>query len=449
MPTRENVSLLLAALALAGAPRLASAQPEPRGSLPAGHPPVANDDGADDPSGDATGQPEGQHNPGMPGQRVPANTSIVDPALPAGTIVVEVRDKDEQPIAGADVMLGILQNSVAKGESRSRRMGHGDATGAVRFDGLTGGSAIAYRVSIAWSGAVGAQPGDASAHASYAAIPFNLEPNAGQRVRLHVYPTTSKIDDALVAMQSVVYIELKDDVLQFEEMLSVYNFGSVTWVPNDLVFELPKGWKALTSQQQMSDVGVDSVEGRGARLRGTFAPGQHDIEMRFQVPYDGSSRVDLVQALPPHVASARVIAEAARDMVLEVPGFPAAALQQNGRGQRVLITERQMKPGEAASDLRITLDHLPGPGPGRWIASGISVALVLGGLFIARGKTGRRIAAAENETELERARERLLDELARLERAHTAGEVGPKTYERARRLLLDSLARVLPADARA
>jgi hypothetical protein len=41
------------------------------------------------------------------------------------------------------------------------------------------------------------------------------------------------------------------------------------------------------------------------------------------------------------------------------------------------------------------------------------------------------------------AREALLEDLAGLERAHAAGEVGPRTYERARRELIDALARVL------
>jgi hypothetical protein len=37
----------------------------------------------------------------------------------------------------------------------------------------------------------------------------------------------------------------------------------------------------------------------------------------------------------------------------------------------------------------------------------------------------------------------VLDELAELERAHRAGDVGPKTYARTRRELLERLARAL------
>ena len=37
----------------------------------------------------------------------------------------------------------------------------------------------------------------------------------------------------------------------------------------------------------------------------------------------------------------------------------------------------------------------------------------------------------------------LLNELEELEKAHLAGDVGPKTYERARRELIDALARTL------
>jgi len=40
-------------------------------------------------------------------------------------------------------------------------------------------------------------------------------------------------------------------------------------------------------------------------------------------------------------------------------------------------------------------------------------------------------------------RQRLLEDLEDLERAHLSGEVGPKTYERARRELVDAIARTL------
>ncbi len=68
--------------------------------------------------------------------RLAADKSDVDESLPPGTIVVEVRDKADQPLPRTDVTLGILQQSVAKGESRKRTNRQADESGTVRFDGL-------------------------------------------------------------------------------------------------------------------------------------------------------------------------------------------------------------------------------------------------------------------------------------------------------------------------
>src|SRR5262249_7887220 len=159
-------------------------------------------------------------------------TSIVDNALPPGTIVVEVRDREERPIPGADVTLGILQQSVAKGESRRRTAAKADEGGNKRFDDLEFGGGVAYRVTVP---VVNPGGGDS---ATYAAFPFQLDLHHGQRVRVHVYPVSSRIDGMLVGVQGVVYAELKDDVVQFDELFQVYNLSGTTWVPDNVVIEL-------------------------------------------------------------------------------------------------------------------------------------------------------------------------------------------------------------------
>jgi len=63
-------------------------------------------------------------------------------------------------------------------------------------------------------------------------------------------------------------------------------------------------------------------------------------------------------------------------------------------------------------------------------------------LAFARHKSSR------TGSEPDGARASLLEELANLERAHTAGAVGARTYERARRELIDALAFSLALRAR-
>ena len=62
----------------------------------------------------------------------------------------------------------------------------------------------------------------------------------------------------------------------------------------------------------MSDQGVDEVERHARKLRGTFPPGRHAIEFRWQLPWSGDKDVDFDVGMPPHVAIARVMMPATR-----------------------------------------------------------------------------------------------------------------------------------------
>jgi hypothetical protein len=120
--------------------------------------------------------------------------------------------------------------------------------------------------------------------------------------------------------------------------------------------------------------------------------------------------------------------------VLEVPGFPSPQPTSDGQGQRVLITELQLKrEDKPVKSVTVAVRGLPTTGPGRWIAtllalSGLAYGVVLG-------------SKGSGKTDHKKERERLLADLEALERAHASGDVGPKTYERARRDLIDDIAR--------
>ena len=385
---------------------------------------VADPHGGADPhgSGNAAGGP-----------KTPADTVSEDPALPKGTIDVEIRDENDRPRGQVPVLLGIVQNSVAKGENRQRLSASTSADGHVRWNNLEGGSQMAYRVSVT-EGA-----------AQFAARPFQLDPNKGTRVVLHTFPSTSDLATALVVMQSIVYVELKDDRVQVQQAFNIFNFGKMAWVPKDFVLPLPAGFTALTSSQQMSDQTVEAAEGRGAKVSGTFGPGQHSIEYRWQLPFGGEPNLDLGIGMPGNVAAARVMVVATSQMKVSVDGFPAMRAGRDGQGNNLLETEREMRRAEAPlRSVRIVLADIPGPGPLRLYAAGISTVGVLLGLsYASRSRKDHR----GRETDRKKERERLLAELEELERAHRVGELGPRTYEKSRRELIDALARTLAADA--
>lgn len=419
-----GLSALLLVASLAGAARAqapvasgapaaaASAAPSATAALPPGHPaPTANPD-------------DGLFRP-------PPDEEQIDQSLPAGIIVAQIRDAANNAMPGVDVTLGVLQQSVAKGESRKHVNQVTDARGYVHFDGLETGSGVAYRVSVAREGG------------SFAATPFQLDLAHGSRVVLHVYPVLRDISrQQYIATAGAMYLELKDDRLLVQQAVRVFNATPAAWVPDKLVLKLPEGFTALNGQAAMSDQGIDPVP-EGARIRGTFPPGDHEIVFSWQVPYDGDPDISLDIDMPPHLSSMIVRAASAPGMQLVVDGFPAASTELNEGGQRILATTKRANDNDPPiGKLRVSLRGLPTKGPATRIVTVLALFGIVVGVYLAlrlRGTTRK----GEDRTD----RARLLEDLQELEVARRKGDVGPRTYERAHRELIDALARQLAKKA--
>ncbi len=405
-------ALLLPALSWAGeAPSSAPA------AMPAGHPAAPSQDESD----------------GV--FRAPPDATEDDPTLPDGAIAVRLRDALDRPIPAVAITLGVIEQSIAKGENRKHLSATSAPDGTAMFGGLQSGSGVAYRVSVAREGA------------SFAAAPFQLREHGGMRVTLHVYPVTRDIKQATVFMQGALFVDVKDDRVQIQQAFRVANFGPVAWVPDAVTVDLPEGFSAFNAPQAMSDQGFDSVPG-GARLRGTFGPGEGDIGYSWQLPYGGERDVSFEVTLPPHMASLIVRGAASGQVRLEVESqvgsgwtpFAAPEPDRDEQGNRLLVTGKQVKPNDPPlKRVRVSVRDLPTPGMGRWIASSLAIFAV--GIGLAR--YGRKSQPGDDKAAAKGERAAWLQELENLERARTTGDVGPKTYERARREMIDGLARTL------
>ena len=426
------IAMSFAALS-ASADVRAQAGGEPTSPLPSGHPQIAADPDANGDEDDgAAPNPHARAGAGTGASVMkppPEDTANEDPSLPRGAIAVQILDADDRPLPHSDVTLGVVYNSVAKGESRKRLMGTTDAKGVAHWSDLDAGAGIAYRPMVLVEGA------------TFSAPPFQLPLKNGIRATLHVYPLERDVDKTLVVAQSILYAEVKDDRVQVQQAFKIYNFGKTAWLPTDVIVALPPDFTAFAAQQGMTDVGVDAVPKKGIRLRGTFPPGQHVIEFKWQLPYAGESDVLFDVGMPPHVAASRVIAPASRQMALSVDGFPTPQETTDGMGQRALVTEKQLRRDEKPlTTTRVHITGLPTEGPAKYLVTFLAAGVVALGVVVGARKPPRPDASAE--------RQRLLAEIEGLERAKASGEVGPKTYERTRRDLLDAVARTFAEEAR-
>lgn len=399
------------------------------GGLPAGHPPTGEGLPAGHPP---AGSGTGRSRAGSGFYQPPEDGAAEDPSLAVGSLVVHIRDAEDKPLAKAPVTLGLLFNSVAKGEKREQKTAETDEMGLVQWTGLPTGSGVSYRVSTTRDGAF------------YSVMPFSLTDKGGKRVVLHAYEATTDVEEALIGSQGVVFLALREGSMAFEQLYNIFNIGPITWIPQDVVMALPEGYSAWSASEEMDDTRFDEVKGKGVTLRGSIEPGQSSGTFRYQMALEGEERQTFRIEMPPHLAQARVMVEAGKTMGLEVTGFPAAQRVEGRDGKSLLVTEKTAQRAEGGLKfLEITVSGLPTPSNTRWLALGLAGLLLAGGAAYSAKKREAGELDDDMRKDLEEAQQALLDEIVALERAHTAGEVGPKAYARIRGALVEALDRIV------
>jgi len=222
------------------------------------------------------------------------------------------------------------------------------------------------------------------------------------------------------------------------------NVGQVTWLPQNVSLRLPDEVSKLVLPRTPGELRFESRGPSGVTLQGAVPPGQHDAVFRFEVPNPEQQSASFTFSVPPRVAEMRILADAAKGMHLDVPGFPPASEAHGQRGERVLMTQKVHRGTEPAlSTLTITLHNIPTSGAGSWIALVLAVVFMGGGGAVAwsarhRDQPGRW----RPDAQLRHARRILLDELVALERARHTSQIGPRTHQATHQRLIDALARI-------
>ena len=427
----------------------AAPQGLPPGHPPAGHPPVgasphgATPHAAETPSfaallrGDPFDSPQHrlQAERIRSGQlRLPQNMNDAVAGVPAGMVAVLLRDAQNQPLSGKTVTLHVVREDIASGNTTSDLTATTDSEGRAAFSGRS--TETSYRYEVVY------QEGSAR----YTSGDFRLRRERGQIVALHVYPTSTDLSKAFVFSRTLYVISPREDVFQVQILLRMHNGSPVTWLARDFRLPLPPGAKAFQPQQTTGDLRARHRDG-SVEITGTVDPGQHEISFSFQLPNPGNANAELTLPRPPHLVDARVFVESSPTMGLMVPGFRAPEPTQGTDGQPALMASQDfLQAGRAPDVLQARITGLPTPSNAPYVATLLAAVVALLGISFAVSRPTPSTETISPE-DRERAKQLLLDELARLERAFQGDEIGPKTYEQARKTLLDSLARLQVASA--
>lgn len=410
--------------------------------LPEGHPPISENGAPVAPPLEEpmpTGAPPQDGPQQMPpnhppvptkGWSVQVPTDRIEPAdsVPPLTIDATFVGPDERPRPNLKVELRQHRESTANGEANALLAGTSDAEGRFVFRGaelIT--SDTDYQLVFTVDGTATRTP------------PFRLERQRGTSARVHVFPLVRPIEEALVAFRGFVFVEPRDEDLSFEYAAELINLGASTWHADGTQLTLPAGFKAFATVLTDPNLGVERTD-TGVRLKGVVPPGRHSLSFTFQLPTDNSVSLDVTLPLWPRTVEAQVATLSGAGLELAVADFPAARPMQVGAQKSMLVTGQSYAEGggEPPTQLRFTLSGLPVTGHGRWVALGVSGLLVLLG-FAGRWKARTQSAGGNDEL---KAKERLIDELADLSRAHQQGLIGPQSYEEAKEALLSALVRL-------
>ncbi|HHH11170.1 MAG TPA: hypothetical protein ENK23_03755, partial [Sorangium sp.] len=369
VPASAAKSAVSAAPSAARAVPATSAVPAAAGSaLPAGHPATT-----------AAGMPAGHGGAGGNRRagifRPRQNLVVVSEEVEPGIADVMIVDADERPLAGLPITLAILRSSVTKGEARSTREAVTDQQGRAMFRDLAVGSGMSYTLK--------AKRGEAE----FASQPFGMKHKHGVKVLLHAYRPVTELSEAVVVMESIVALDIKEDSIAVNQLVRGLNLGRTAYVAKNVSMKLPPNFKAYNNQTSAG--GVAMVERDGfAHLQGTFPPGSSEMTFRYQVPLTGDSSQTLKLPLPPRIVQTTIMVSAGPSMGLNVSGFPAARATRRRDGQRVLQTSKQVNPSAGIQQflantepglLEVTISGIPTPGPARWIAVALGVMAVLAG----------------------------------------------------------------------
>ena len=413
--------------------------PLAEGDAPPPAPPEAGEASVEDPHAGHGHAPGAGHGGGGHGEGMDAviSRAFGDPVVavagptqtvPPGSIRITVTLPDGQPLRNSEVALGIMR----QGGDRERTPGQTDENGVFTYANLPTGQGQAYRVNVPYEGA------------TYSCTPFQLPTDTGYDVRIEARPVTHE-DRSLLLVLGQTMVELRDNRFHVIQQARLSNLGEQTYVfPEDGTrIPLPEGYTAFQTQAVMTDQRVEEVAGEGLRIRGSLPTGQVTLAWAFDLPVTGTEMMIPI-ANPFHTFQYRVISTAQREMHLEVEGMPPA-MRFEDQGQPLYGTEMQRSPeDEPFTEVRIRMHAIPGPGPARWIGSGVALVFVVGALamLLRRGwNDGGKRSLAERKAQI-------LADVKTLEEEFAKGEIGEVYRQTQKDQLVRELSRILYQEER-
>jgi hypothetical protein len=253
-------------------------------------------------------------------------------------------------------------------------------------------------------------------------------------------PAPAVSGSVVLGGESRIIVEPGEEAVSVYYVLDIVNGAAAPVNPEKpFVFTLPEAAVGTTVVQGSSPLA--SNKGREVTVAGPFPPGTTAIQVAAEYPV-GNGTIDLAQTFPAPMQQLVVIAKRAGDMKLASPQFERSE-ESVIEGTPVLLGIG--KDVAAGQPFALTISGLPHHSAApRTIALTLAAVIVLIGVWAA-AKPGDEVDRPAERKKLIARREKLFQDLVRLEHDHRRGRIDAPRYAARREELLESLEHVYGA----
>jgi hypothetical protein len=244
----------------------------------------------------------------------------------------------------------------------------------------------------------------------------------------------------VIGGQSRIIIQPGEETIEIYYLLDIVNGASGPVNPTTpFVFDMPSGATGTGILEGSSPNA--STKDQRVTVQGPFASGRTLVQVGAMVPA-GQASVQLSQRFPAAVEQLAVVVKKVGATTLVSP--------QLTRQQEMTASGETYIAGTggaiaAGQPVEITLDNLPHHGnAGRWIALSLAGAIIVVGVGLCRGPRDSTALAAERKRLVSR-RDKLFNELVRLEQDRRGGKIGEGKYAARREEIVAALEHIYGA----
>jgi len=245
----------------------------------------------------------------------------------------------------------------------------------------------------------------------------------------------------VIGSQSRFVLQPREEAVDVFYLLDISNNQSVPVnPPAPFAFDMPDGASGTTIMDGSSPQA--SVKGTHVSVAGPFAPGHTFVQIAATLPAEDGS-IEIAQKLPANLEELAVIVKKLGDTSLKSPQL---------REQREMPAEGEIFIAgtgggvEAGRAIQLNVDGVPHHSQApRRVALLIATIVVLAGAWFATRPAGEATTQASERKRMLARREKLLGELARLEKDRRSGRVDDRRSASRREELVASLEQIYGA----